>query len=160
MIPRQGDTHRPGPHGQIGPPPIQHQVRSVNVRLDVMPGGGMRVSTPDARGWAVVASGPRQLLDALAGAFTEAQVASYARWKGETYELDALTEVDNTDPLATTRQWRRRRGRIARSDAHNAAEWTRLEDGRWRAPGGRVYRQDCDVVRKVRAKRRMLGEPD
>jgi hypothetical protein len=161
-IRRQHETHRPGVNGQIGPAPIRNQVRSVEIRLDVLPEGGMRVSTPQARGWAVVASGPRQLLDALAGAFTEAQVASYAAWKGEIYELDALTEVDNTDPLAatvrTTRHGVYRDRRLSRRDVHAATDWTNLGNGRWRSPSGKTYREDCKTVQNVIIKRRMLGE--
>jgi hypothetical protein len=157
-IRRQIETHRVGPHGVVGPPPVQHQVRSVEVRIDVMPGGGMRVSTPQARGWAVVASGPRQLLDAISGAFTEAQVAAYSRWKGVPYELDELTEVDNTDPLAASIRPRGPRNRLERSDIHSVADWTRMSDGRWRSPGGRLFREDCETVRKVLRKRRILGE--
>jgi hypothetical protein len=161
-IRRQGETHRAGPDGTVGPPPSPpapaHRVRSLDIRLDVMPDGGMRVSTPQARGWAVVASGPRQLLGALQEAFTEAQVAAYSRWKGEPYELDALTEVDNTDPLATTRQWQAPRDRTQRTDVPSPADWTQMHDGRWRSPGGRFYRDDCETVKKVLRKRRMLGE--
>jgi hypothetical protein len=158
-IRRQSDTHRANMDGQVGPAPVHHQVRSVDVRLDVLPDGGMRVSTPQARGWAVVAAGPRQLLDALNAAFTEAQVASYARWKGEMYELDALTEVDNSDPLSAARpRGVRRRDRTERSDVHDPLDWVELGDGRWRAPYGRAYPADSEIVRKVVRKRRMLGE--
>jgi hypothetical protein len=160
-IRRQGYTHRPGPHGQIGPPQVRHQVRSVEVRLDMLP-EGMRVSTPQARGWAVIAGGPRQLLDALAAAFTEAQVASYATWKGEVYELDALTEVVQDDPLAatirTTRHGAHLDRRLSRRDVHQATDWTNMGNGRWRSPSGKTYREDCKTVQNVIMKRRMLGE--
>jgi hypothetical protein len=169
-IRRQGETHRPGPHGtvgpglpeHVGPPPVLHQVKSIEVRIDVLSPGRVRVSTHQARGWAVVASGPRQLLDALQAAFTEAQLASYATWKGEPYELDELTEVDNSDPLATTRRTSRHgrhsHGRTERTDIHHPGEWAKMSDGRWRSPGGRLYREECDTVQRVLRKRRMLGE--
>jgi hypothetical protein len=158
-IRRQGETHRVGPDGIIGPPPgTAHRVRSLDLRLDVLPNGKVRISTPQARGWAVVASGGRQILDGVSSAFNEAQIAAYSRWKGEDYELDALTEVDNSDPLATTRQWQAPANRTERTDVHSPADWTRMSDGRWRSPGGRMYREDCGTVQKVIRKRRMLGE--
>jgi hypothetical protein len=150
-IRRQGDTHNPG--GVTGVPPIRNQVRAVEVRMEAMPGGSLRVSTPQARGWAVVVHTRDELVRAVQRAFTEAQIASYAAWKGESYDLDALTEVDNSHPLTAATRTRSFEVR-ARTDVYNPEDWTQMPDGSWRSPGGRIYGKDTDTVRKVLAKRR------
>jgi hypothetical protein len=150
-IRRQADTHNPG--NVTGAAPVRHQVRSVDVRLETLPEGLIRVSTPQARGWSVTARTRDDLARAIQQAFTEAQVASYAAWRGEAYDLDAMTEVDNTHPLTAATRTRDFTLR-ARSDVHNPDDWTPMPDGRWRSPGGRLYGADTDAVRKVLAKRR------
>jgi hypothetical protein len=156
-IRRQGETHVPG---TLGAARTGHQVRAVNLRVETLPSGGVRVSSPQARGWAAVARTPHELANVLQAAFTEAQVASYAAWKGEVYDLDAMTDVDPTDPRTALPAPTRTRNRITRSDARNPADWKRLEDGRWRSPGGRVYGDDTQLVQRVRANRRALGIVD
>lgn len=154
-IQRQARTHRVHEGTVQGPAVTRNQVRSVPVRIDAVP-GGLRVSTPLARGWAMVARTPQELARAIGAAFTEAQVASYARWRGETYELDEMTDVVAGDALAAatrTVQFRRR----VRADQHNPADWSQLSDGSWRSPGGFTYRPDTAVVARVRASRRRLG---
>lgn len=155
QIERQAQTH----HRQQGlptPPPIRNQVRSIPLQVDALPGGRVRVSTPLARGWAAVASNPHELARVLAQAWMEAQLASYARWQGEMYELDVLTEVVPGDALAAaarTQEFRHRK----RNDQYNPADWALLPDGNWRSPSGRSYRPDTAVVGRVRAARRRLG---
>lgn len=155
QIRRQSETHRPG--GSIsGPAPVRNQIRTVHLRVEALPDGMIRVSTPLARGWAAVARNPQQLAAAITAAFTEAQVASYARWKGEAYDHDAMTEVVFGDSLAAptrTQSFRRRN----RADQHNPADWTPLPDGTWRSPAGRTYRPDAAIVGRVRVSRRRLG---
>jgi hypothetical protein len=138
-----------------GPAPVRNQVRSIPVRVDAIP-EGLRVSTPLARGWARVVRTPEQLARAIGDAFTEAQVASYARWQGEAYDLDEMTDVVRDDALAAatrTQEFRRRN----RTDQHNPADWTPLSGGYWRSPAGRRYRADAAVVVRVRRARRSLG---
>lgn len=138
-----------------GPAPVRNQVRSVPVQIDALP-EGLRVSTPLARGWAAMARTPDQLAAAIAAAFTEAQIASYSRWKGTTYDQDELTDVVAGDALAAatqTREFRRRE----RADQHNPADWSPLSDGCWRSPAGRRYRPDAAIVARVRRRRRELG---
>jgi hypothetical protein len=138
-----------------GPPSVRNQVRSVPIQVDATP-WGWRVSTPLARGWAAIARSPQQLAAAIGAAFTEAQVASYARWKGSAYDLDEMTDVVPGDSLAAavaTTTFRHR----SRPDQHDPAAWTPLSSGRWRSPSGREYRPDTDVVRRVKARRRELG---
>jgi hypothetical protein len=150
-IRRQAETHNPG--GVTGASPVRNQVRMVMVRMETLASGLLRVSTPQARGWAVVVRNRDELARAIAQAFTEAQLASYAAWKGEPYDLDALTGVDESSPLTAatrTRDYTARR----RTDVYNPEDWTQMSDGKWRSPGGRVYKPDTDAVRKVLAKRR------
>ena len=164
QIPRQTDAittadlgrgYRVGRAELPGPPAIRNQIRSIPIQLDSLP-EGLRVSTPLARGWAAVARTPHQLAQAIAQAFTEAQVASYARWHGVAYDQDELTDVVSGDSLAAatrTQDFRRRE----RSDQHDPGDWTPLSDGFWRSPGGRRYRPDAAIVQRVRRRRRELG---
>lgn len=156
-IRRQAETHNPG--GVTGAAPVRNQVRVVDVRLETMPEGFIRVSTPQARGWAVTVRTRDELARAIQQAFVEAQVASYAAWRGEPYDLDALTPVDNTHPLTAATRTRDFTVR-ARTDVHNPDDWTPMSDGRWRSPGGRLYGPDTDAVRKVLAKRHRPHLPE
>lgn len=136
----------------------RHQVRTINLVLETLPDGRLRVSTPLARGWAAVASNQGELVRAVQAAFTEVQLASYARWKGETYELDEMTEVVADDPLAAPTRTMHFSNRMVRSDIHHPADWQPLSDGTWRSPKGRIYQADSQAVQRVRAKLHLLGE--
>lgn len=151
---RQGETHTPG---ALGLSRAGHQVRQVSITVEQLPEGGVRVSTPQARGWAAVARSQAELARAVSMAFTEVQIASYSRWKGEVYDLDALTDVDPTDPATALSTTPRPRNRLIRSDAQHPGDWARLEDGRWRSPAGRHYKEESQLVQRVIAKRRALG---
>lgn len=156
-IRRQGETHVPG---NLGMSRAGHQVRAISLMVEMLPDGGVRVSSPQARGWAGVARNQGELARVLASAFTEAQVAAYAAWKGQLYDLDELTDVDPGDPTTALPAAPRRRNRMVRSDALHPADWRRVEDGRWRSPGGRFYREGTQMVNRVRANRRALGIED
>ena len=162
-IRRQADTHNPGGvtgPALPGPAPVRNQSRAALLRMESLPGGRLRISSPQARGWAVVASTRDELVRAIAQAFTEVQVASYAAWRGEPYDLDALTMPDETDPLAAsaaTISMGEAQRRSRRSDVHEATDWTPLGNGKWRSPTGRVYREWTQQVQRVLAKRRALG---
>lgn len=157
------------PTQQLGAAPTRHQVRTIDLKLETMPDGKLRISTPTARGWAAVAANPTELVRAVKDAFTEAQIAAHARWKGTEYDLDALTAALPGDPMAPPRARRSRRTPGApgvgwkrgqqRPDTYNPADWTRCEDGRWRSPAGRHYQPSNPVVGKVIAARRRLGLP-
>lgn len=141
-----------------------HQVRSVTIRVDQLPNGRLRISTPTARGWAAVAGNQPELARAIQGAFCEAQVAAYARWRGTQYDLDAMTAHVPGDPLAgrkPQRQQAKGNKRAARTgegwaygqqrpDVHLPNEWAEQPDGRWRSPSGRMYRADAAQVIRVR----------
>lgn len=157
FIRRQGETHVPGPH-PIGPAPTPHQVREVTLQIESLGPGKVRVSTPQARGWAAVATNPFELTRAVNAAFTEAQIASHSTWKNQVYDLDGLTEVDPNDPKTALNQRRPRRQRgPIRSDIHHPGDWQRLEDGRWRSPGGRIYREETQLVQRMIENRRLIG---
>lgn len=163
-IRRQADTHNPGGvNGSRlpGPPSVRNQSRTALLRVESLPGGRIRVSSPQARGWAVVVRTRDELVRAVAQAFTEVQVASYARWRGEPYELDALTEVDDLDPLAasaaTVDMTGTAKRNVRRTDVHKVTDWTPVGNGKWRSPTGREYGEDTQQVRRVKAKRRALG---
>lgn len=137
-----------------------HQPSSIPLQVDVLADGRFRLSTPVARGWAEVASDPRQLFRALNNAFTEVAVASYARAKRQPYDLDQLTGHVPGDPLAGTRQSRIPGARPAgRRKSYNPEDWTRLADqpGVWQSPSGRRYREDSKVVQSVLSRRAQLG---
>jgi len=145
------------------PLPARHARRLVsNVPLNVeaLPGGKYRVSSPAARGWAGVAGTPHELARVLAQAFHEVTRASVARANRDRYDLDGLTMKVAGDPLAGKPQARIRAApgaatRSIRHRAHAPESWTRMEDGRWRSPGGRMYSHDSAAVRSVRKR---LGE--
>lgn len=155
-----------------GPAPTLHQVRRIQVTIEALPdsmGGGLRITTDTTRGWAAVARDQNELARVIRDAFTEAQVAAYARWKGARYDLDALTAAVDGDPLAPPSQRPSRRTAGApgygwkpgqkRPDAYDPGDWTPTADGRWRSPSGRHYKPDSPIVRRVIAARRRLGLP-
>jgi hypothetical protein len=156
------------PRAVSGAARTRNQVRTITLTVDSLPDGSLRVTTPTARGWAAVARSQADLARAVQGAFTEAQVAAYAAWRGTTYDLSEITDHVPGDPLAPPRPKRRaRRTRGGdgwgygqqRPDVHLPTEWTELPDGRWRSPGGRAYRADAAVVQRVRARLAMTTIP-
>lgn len=148
------------------PPGVAHQVRAVTVRIEQLSDGSMRLSTSAARGWAAVARTPNEVGRAALSAFTEAQCAAYARWRGERYDLDELTEPVAGDPLAPPRRPVRPRtnrdnvgwGRNQeRPDRHDVQDWERMPDGRLRSPNGLVYRRDSMMAQRVLARAAQSG---
>jgi hypothetical protein len=132
------------------------RVTTISLTVEAMPSGRYRLSSPNARGWAVQVGNQVELARAVSLAFREVSVASYARAKGVPYDLDVLTEQVAGDPLAATPRTRQRSGPRARRKTYHPSEWTRFEDGRWRSPSGRTYRADSKQVKSVvRALERM-----
>jgi hypothetical protein len=156
-IRRQGETH--DPQRVHGPASTRNQVRAIVARIEALPSGKLRMSLPGARGWATVVGTRDELVRAIAQAFTEAQIASYGRWRGQGYDRDIETPVyrDDPDPLIAAVTPLRGGRTPQRSDVHPPDAWTPLENGSWRSPGGRVFRSDSDAVRRVREKRRIAG---
>lgn len=132
--------------------------RHIQLNLKRMDSGQVRVSTPQARGWATVARGPDQLWRAVAAAFTQASLAGHAAWLGD-------TSADPDEPARRrTRQGGLREGiswarnAAARPDVADPAEWTPLPDGAWLSPGGKRYRA-ASVINPVIMRRAALGLP-
>ncbi len=148
--------------GREVPARAPHQPQAISLQVERMPTGQLRVSTAQARGWAAVAGNPMQLARVMAEAFREVQRASYARLKGEAYDLDVLTEHRPGDPLAGSQPFRvRRLG--GGNQPYPAAAWSKVTgaDGvdRWRSPSGRLYRADTQAALRVVEKRRELDLP-
>lgn len=154
---RQGETH--DPQRVHGPAHTRNQVRSVALRVDEIAPGKLRLSSPYARGWTRVVTSQRELAVALAEAFTEVQIATYAAWRGEAYDRDVETPVwrDDPDPLVAAAPLVAPVRREGRSDIHDPRDWTPIGDKQWRSPGGRVFREDTAAVQRVLDKRRKLG---
>lgn len=125
------------------------RVRTISLTVEATPNGRYRLSTPYARGWAAEVGTQTELARAIATAFTEVTVASYARLKGTPYDLDALTERVEGDPLANRPRTRARTGQRARRKTYHPGDWRKFEDGRWQSPSGRVYREDTRQVQGV-----------
>jgi hypothetical protein len=150
------------------PPGVRHQVRTVTVRVEQLPDGKFRLSTPAARGWAAVGRTPQELGRAVSSAFAEAQCAAYARWRGERYDLDDLTEPVSGDPLAGPRRPLRPRANRSnigygrnqdRPDTHPVEAWERLPNGRLRSPNGLTYGPDTLIGQRVLERARKQGIP-
>lgn len=140
-------------------PQSQHTPRAISMLVERLPGGGYRLSTPHARGWAIVCNTPMQLANAMPAAFTEVSVSSYARAKGAVYDLDQLTGRVAGDVLAGAAAGRAKKPRTGRRAAHSPADWSMTDTGAWRSPSGRMYREETLTVQRVKAKRATLGLP-
>src|ERR1700712_754289 len=138
----------------------KRDARYVELQLQRLDDGRLRVSTPQARGHATIAKGPDQLWHAVAAAFREATIAGYAMFHGVPYDLDALTDpTDPTEPKRRRPQTRSEvggdvtevsygRGATVRPDQIHPAEYTPSSDGSWTS--GRSGRTIRDL-RKIKA---------
>lgn len=135
------------------------RITTIPLQVELLPTGGLRLSSTAARGWAGVATTPLELARVVDAAFREVSVASYARYKKEPYDLDKLTERVPGDALADRAPRRIRGVRTVRKKSYDVEDWTRLEDGRWRSPSGRAYRADSTAVQNVLKKRAEKGLP-
>jgi hypothetical protein len=140
-------------------PPRVGRVHTIALQVEALGSGRLRLSSPHARGWAATVTTPHELALAVQQAYTEVAVASYARARGEAYDLDALTTRVPGDALAEGKQGRKRTQRTVRRKSHNPADWSRMEDGRWLSPAGRAYREDSRVAQDVVARRKERGLP-
>lgn len=146
------------PHRPIPAPGGGRVPKAIMMMVEPQPGGGYRISTPHARGWAAVVHNPNQLAHGVRQAFTETQLAAYARAHNRVYDLDGMTGQVVGDPLAgkaVTREARPRRGRRS----HSPADWKMTDNGSWKSPNGRVYGPSTQVVQRVLAGRQRLGLP-
>lgn len=137
----------------------RQRVSTIVLQVDALPAGGLRFSSPLARGWAGCANTPQELARVIHAAFVEVSVAAYARAHREAYDLDALTSQVLGDALAGVAPRRVRRPRTVRHRSYAVEAWTKMEDGRWLSPSGRAYRADSAAVRNVVRKRADKGLP-
>lgn len=134
-------------------PPPAPVIRTISLTVEAMADGRVRFSSPQARGWASVARTPHELRRGLDAAFQEVGRASVARATGQRYDLDGMTMHVPGDALAGRPQSRPRGPARQHRGAYYPEEWTKMEDGRWRSPGGRAYRADSTQVKHVIRKR-------
>jgi len=127
------------------------RVRTIPLQAEILPGGGIRISSPLARGWAGHARTAAELANTVAHAFTEVEIASYAMAHGANYDQDRLTEHVADDPLAGAKM-SRKRGPVQRRAAHPPEAWRMNDDGSWRSPAGRRYLPESPQVQRVIAK--------
>ncbi len=152
-------------------------------------GSVLRVTSPQRMpGWAAIAKTPVELARAVHQAWTEADCAGYARWRGSSYdEPDAIAAgyqrpvpprapvsrrlravLDEPErprsQLPQGKPWGKH-ARMLRPDVADPAEWTVLPDGRLQSPvrPGRkplIYKRDTTMGRRVLARRWEAGLPD
>lgn len=127
------------------------------VIVERLPGGGLRLSSPDLPGWSRVGRGAHELARNLDEAWLELQVAAYAAGHGETYDLAHHDARPETQPAV--RPLTRPDGARIWRYSHDPAEWRPLPSGDWESPSGRTYRGDSAAVAKVIARRTQLGLP-
>lgn len=139
--------------------PAGQRVRTIALQVDAMEDGRLRVSSPHARGWAATARTPLELAHVVQQAYTEVSCASYALARGQAYDLDQMTTHVPGDALADTPQRRVRGVRTTRRKAYAPEAWTKMDDGRWRSPSGRAYREDSTAVQNVIKRRQERGLP-
>lgn len=147
-----------------------HAVQAITVTVERTESGRLRVTSPSLPGWQRVAASPVEVGAIVAReVFAEAEIASYARFRGSVYDA-ALLEVDRIPSQADTRHPAEPApsapvvpsyadGAPFRPDQHDPADWTPLPDGRWLSPGGRRFREDTPLVASVIAKRQAAGLP-
>lgn len=139
--------------------PGGRRVQTIALQVEALEGGRLRISSPHARGWAGTAATPIELARAVQQAFAEVACASYALAHGRAYDLDQMTTHVPGDPLAAHPQRRVRGRRTTRRKSHAPEDWVKYDDGRWRSPSGRTYREDTTAVRNVIKKRQERGLP-
>lgn len=156
-----------------------HQARRVELQV-TWTANGYLIESPSLPGWRVHAGNPTALVQAMRQAFTEAEVAAYARFHGTEYDLtdlhgDAFDHPTKQPPDQPARPRARhpaeppppvqvprasyRPDAVHRPDCHDPASWTPLPDGRWRSPAGLRYRPTAPVVASVVQRRGLLGLP-
>jgi hypothetical protein len=151
----QSETHRVN-GGLPGPAAVRNQVRAVTLRVEALPNGRLRVSTPTTPGWAAVARTQAEFMTAIRQAFVEAQVAAYAAWRNHEYDLAETVSRGDPDPLVAAPASRTQR-RAIRKDQYDPDAWSITSDGRWRSPSGRLYQPDSTMVSRVKAARLRAG---
>jgi hypothetical protein len=137
--------------------------------------GGLRFTMPAFPDWAATASGAHEIARALDAAWTEQQIAAYARSRGTVRDVQAFDDrLDHTrrptrllhsvqDPAPEPRP--QLLARVQRREAEEAAQrriitygaeelqraqlWTINYDGTWTSPYGRVFKATSEHVRRI-----------
>lgn len=147
--------------------PRRHQARQVTVTIR-RDEHGVLVTSERLPGWGRHARTPHQIAEAVAAAFTESEVAAYARFRGTTYDVAELADQVPTQALARTRRHPdeprpavvgHSASATARPDVHPLEAWQPLPDGRWRSPDGRRFGAHTAMVASITAKRAAAGLP-
>ena len=98
------------------------RARSVVLRIEALPGGLMRVSAPDATGWAAAARTPAELARAVTAALTEADIAAYSGARGRVYDgVGTALGVDARGGQPRPSRPDRKPGARRRSDTYDPA---------------------------------------
>lgn len=133
--------------------------------------GGVRVTCPDAPGWAATARTPMELAHAITAGWREADVASYAQQRGQMYDLRAhdlaATELSVEGVQLPADDAEREemvlalsssaRGPGATSKRADPLSWQPQPNGTWMSPSGRTYGATTQVVQRVVALRQEMG---
>lgn len=156
-------------------------------RIQSPRGTGYRVQSPTMQGWAAVAYTPQELAVTVQRAWTEADIAAYARWRGSTYDTPdaqdaaaaaggrrrpAPRALSSRGPapepprsqLPDGTQWGPDRW-LLRPDVKDPALWTLLPNGRLMAPPNPekpqarrlTYARDSTMGRRILARRAAAG---
>lgn len=139
--------------------------------VERMTSGGVRVTCPEAPGWARTARTPIELAHALTEGWQEAEVASYAQQRGQTYDLlahDRAALELATDGLQLPADPGEREELVeqvanaarlpgATSKRADPLAWTPQSNGSWLSPSGRCYGATTQVVQRVLALRQEMG---
>lgn len=141
------------------PPTPPPRLRHMQLEVQLLDDGRLRWSTPQARGEVYCVRGMHQSWDAFQRLYRAATAAGLAAWRGERTELDRATlDDDPTEPpvrelphknaIARRRQALDEDGganygkaRDIRPDQASPDAWSPLEDGSWRSPNGRRFKQ-------------------
>lgn len=118
------------------------RVHTISLTVEAIASGRYRLSSPHARGWAAEVGNQPELARAIATAFREVSVASYARAKNTPYDLEVTPgRADGSSPNQPRTKARRK--------TYHPGDWSKFEDGRWQSPSGRVYRENTRQVQGV-----------
>jgi hypothetical protein len=146
----------------------KRDARHAEVQIQRLDDGSLRLSTAQARGFAVIARGPHQLWLAMFTLFREVTIAGYSMAHGVPYDLDALTDpTDPTEPKRRRPTTRREnsgdpgevsygRGSVVRPDQLHPADWIPNADGSWTSPRGRTFR-DPAKIQALKIRRGRMG---
>jgi hypothetical protein len=148
-----------------------HEPAELTLRVRRLDDGALLFTTPLCPGWAFSARRPQQIGEAIARCYREAAIAAYARLHGVMYDVAAEThpeELPGGLAAATPRTRRHpqepepeqedevaRQRRTKHPSTYPPTAWQRLDDGRWRSPGGGTY---SPTSRQVQAVVASLGQ--